>query len=496
MHERYQDPDLRQVWNDTRKFAEWLRVEIVVLQARERLGQIPEGTAARVEERTFVDEHVADLIKRRDRVTKHDLVAFKQIMDLQLVLDQEDQDFWDTVQQWQLEAEASKPNGKTPEQRFQARVTEMLRRPCPEAELFHDGLTSYDVEEPAMALLLGEACDVLLRRLRDLDAALAARASRHRGLVKIGRTHGQYAQPITFGVEVLNWLEAVRLAHVRLAASAKEVRVMKLSGAVGMFGTLGPEVEDEVAAILGLEPVIGTQILGLGRRAQLVDTLAEIATEVGKIAHDLWLLSMSDIGEVREPFGKEQTGSSAMPHKKNPITLERLYGLPRDVRAAAHAELENVDTHLQRDISQSSVQRNTLPDAFHATAHVVSQLVGVIEGMEIFPERMARNLDRAWGTYASQDVERFLKEHGMAAETAYRLVQEACFLAVTKEAHLVEALRGWPEVRDLSDADVRAFQDLFEPRRWVRHEEAIYRRFDGRWVRAGYAPILPPVDKG
>ncbi len=490
MHERYLDPDLAKVWNDTRKFQEWLRVEVAVLQARERLGQIPEGTAARVEERTFVDDHVADLIKRRDEVTKHDLVAFKQVVHLQLILHHEDREFWDVVQQWRIEAEAAKANGKTPEQRFQDKLSAMLGISCREAELFHDGLTSYDVEEPAMALLLRKACDVLFDRLAALDMALVRRAVRHRGLIKIGRTHGQYAQPITFGVELLNWLEGLRVAHERFEAARREIGVMKLSGAVGMYGTLGPEVEDEVAAILGLEPVIGTQILGLGRRAQLVNTLAEVATEIGKIAHDLWLLGMSDIGEVREPFGKGQTGSSAMPHKKNPVVLEKLVGLPRRVRGDAHAELENVDTHLQRDISQSSVERNTLVDAFHATAHVASQLAKVVDGMDVFPERMARNLDRAWGTYASQDVERFLKERGMAAETAYRLVQQACFLAVTEEAHLVETLRGWPEVKELADADVRAFQDLFEPRRWVRHEEAIYRRFDARWEKDGYASVL------
>lgn len=490
MHERYQDPDLKKVWTDTRKFQEWLRVEIAVLIAREKLGQIPAGTAARVDERTFVDDGAAALIKRRDKVTKHDLVAFKQVMDLQLILQQEDRDFWDTTQTWMLQIEAETPDAKEREKRFQAKVSAVLRTPCPEAELFHDGLTSYDVEEPAMALLLLEACGVVHARLALLDAALVGLARKLRGVLMIGRTHGQYAQPITGGVKALNWLEAIRLAKRRLAEAMEEVRVMKLSGAVGMYGTLGPQVEDAVAGILSLKPVIATQILGLGRRAQLVNTLAEVATEIGKIAHDLWLMAQSEVGEVREPFDKEQTGSSAMPHKKNPITLEQLTGLPRLVRGAAQAMLENVDTHHERDISQSSVERNAVPDAFHATAHLARRLTDVLNGMEVFPEKMRRNLDRTWGTYASQAVERFLKERGMPAETAYRLVQEACFLAVTKEAHLIEVLRGWPEVRDLADASSQDFQDLFEPRLWVRYEADVYRRFDAYWTKTGRLSVL------
>ncbi|MEK7072821.1 MAG: lyase family protein, partial [Patescibacteria group bacterium] len=204
MHERYQDPDLKKVWTDTRKFSEWLRVETTVLEAREKLGQIPAGTAARVRERTFVDEGVASLIKRRDKVTKHDLVAFKQVMDLQLILYQKGRDFRDTMKRWDLHSESGTSDSKEREKCFQEALTTALRTPCPEADLFHDGLTSYDVEEPAMALLLREACVVVLARLSRLDEVLTARAVQHRGLIMIGRTHGQYAQPITFGVKLLN----------------------------------------------------------------------------------------------------------------------------------------------------------------------------------------------------------------------------------------------------------------------------------------------------
>ncbi len=474
MHERYEDPDLKNIWNDTRKFAEWREVEIHVLGARAGLEEIPGHLVLEVQELTEVDDEVARLIKRRDKATKHDLNAFVEVMRLQLILRQSGQDFWKVVKGW-------------PEKDFQEKFSETLRTGCPAADVFHDGMTSYDTEEPAMAVLLNDASHVILFRLSGLDHAIAQLARKYRGVPMMGRTHGQWAQPITFGVKALNWLDGLRLARERLGAARRDAAVIKLSGAVGMYGTLGPEVEDAVSRRLQLPSVIATQIVGLGRKAHLVVVLAELATEIGKIAHDLWLMAQSEVGEVREPFDKGQKGSSAMPHKKNPITIEQCFGLPRLVRACAQAMLENVDTHHERDISQSSVERNAVPDAFHATGHLIRRLTGIIEKMDVFPERMQRNIDRSCGIYASQAVERFLKERGMNAETAYRIVQEACFQAVTTETHLTKVLRDRPEINAVVPG-IGAFQDLFDPRGWIRHEEAVYRRFDARW--SGFPPIL------
>jgi adenylosuccinate lyase len=462
MIERYWGSNMKKLWSSVTKFAKWLVVELAVLGAREKLGQIPAGTAIRIGERTWMDEKVANAINRRDKEIRHDLNAFVEIMRLQIILPRSD-------------FESLIASG---DEEFQAGVARGLAAGASVADAgyFHDGMTSYDTEEPAMTMLLLLASDIIVSRLTELEQILADLARDGRGRLMIGRTHGQHAQPITFGVKCLNWLDMIRRARRRLAQSCTEVAVMKLSGAVGMYGTLGPEVEQAVAEALSLEPVIATQILPLDRRAQLVSEMALIGAIIEKIAFDLWLMSQTEVGEVREPFGKAQKSSSAMPHKKNPITLEQLRGLARHVRACAMGILENVATAHERDISHSSVERLEMVDAFGILDHMLRGLTNVLKGMEVFPGRMLANIDQfTYGTIASQRVEMLLKQKGMAAESAYRAVQRACAQAVTERKHLREVMLLDAETRPLLEHDPN-FTACFDWKTWVEEEDAIYQR--------------------
>lgn len=456
---RYSSPEMARVWTDENKFAKWLEVELAVLKVRERRGEIPPGTAEGISKVTSVDAATAEAINSREKEIGHDLNAFVEVMRSQMI------------------HAATAHDGQNIEN------TLALGHPQKWDHYFHEGMTSYDTEEPAMALLFREADEIIdagidhvLRMLRNL-------ALNNHDLIMIGRTHGQWAQPVTFGKKCLDWYEMVERARDRLRSSAEEVAVMKLSGAVGMYGTFGPEIEEEAAVELGLKLAdIATQILPLDRRAQHLNSLAELATVIGKVARDLWLLSQSEIGEVREPFGEKQKGSSAMPHKKNPITLEKLFGLPRHVRHCAASVLESVETAHERDISHSSVERIAVPDAYGLTDHLLQQLGRVLERLRVFPERMAANLDATKGVYASQVVRDLLGQRGVAGETAYRFIQKCTFLTHEKNCTFSDAFLNADD--DEVPFDLRreigespAFKQAFDPVWWVRHEHVYYERF-------------------
>jgi adenylosuccinate lyase len=455
---------MKRIWGtNKRKFAAWREVEIAVLNAREMLNQIPDGNARRTDLKTWVDEKVTVAIERRDHLVRHDLNAFIDIMRLQLLLPEE------------VDRIFSLENDEA----FNAAVTEGLkhRHENDTASFFHDGMTSYDTEEPAMAMLLRDSSALIKKSLWRLGTLLRASAVSHRGQIMVGRTHGQHAQPITFGKKLLDWFDLIVRANKSLDEAHEQINVMKLSGAVGLYGTLGPDVEEEVGKQLSLTPVIATQIVSLDRRARLVNELAIIASVVEKIAFDLWIMAQTEIGEIREPFGKMQKGSSAMPHKKNPITLEKIRGLSRHVRSCAMSTMENVATSHERDISHSSVERIAVVDAFAILDHMLFELTRIIEGMDVFPERMLANLEMTFGTIASQKVEMFLKQKGIPAETAYRVVQQACAEAMSSRTHLRELLRAKTElVIILGDDALSEIDTCFDWKMWVEHEDSIYEK--------------------
>ncbi|MBI5621312.1 adenylosuccinate lyase [Candidatus Falkowbacteria bacterium] len=459
---RYWQKALREIWDgNTRKFSHWLTVGLAVLRVREALQQIPAGTADQVTNRTWMDSAVAAAIDRRDTVIKHDLNAFIEMMRLQIILGAK-----------AFRALIAIKSDK----RFHKAVDRALAagQGNADASWFHDGMTSYDTEEGAFALLLGESSPVILAGLDRLIAALVARAIKHRGVLKIGRTHGQHAQPMTFGIECITWLESVRRVRANLAAVMAENCVMKLSGAVGVYGMLPPAVEEAVAAELNLRPVIATQIVPLEIRARLMNELALSATVVEKVADDLWHLAQTEIGEIREPFGQKQKGSAAMPHKKNPIGLENVRGSAQLVQGYAATMLRLVAVRAERDIAHSSAERLIWPDAFGMLDHLIQRLAGIVEKMEVFPERMLQNLELTRGCIASQRLEMLLKRNGLAAETAYRAVQAACSTALSEGRHLRQTILEQPEAAAaLTDADL---DGVFDWANWVQEEPYIYGR--------------------
>ena len=455
------------VWTDENKFKKWLEVELAVLRVRERRGELPDGTTEEIAKATCEESNVADVINHRERAIGHDLNAFIEVMRALIINAAHYPRCFNGVRSL-----IPHPN----------LIEEALAFGHPKKldAIFHEGMTSYDTEEPAMSLLFFEADGIIFEGIKHLKDVLLALAAKHRGQVMIGRTHGQWAQPVTFGKRCLDWLDMIDRAETRLSESAEDARVMKLSGAVGFYGTLDPDVEILVAEELYLEVAeIATQIIPLDRRAAHIGSLAELAAVIEKIARDLWLLSQSEVGEVRESFGKKQKGSSAMPHKKNPITLEKLFGLPRLIRAYAHVMLENVATAHERDISHSSVERIAVPDAYGLTDHMLRQLGRVLEGLDVFPDRMAENIAATQGTFASQEVRDLLGRKGMPGEDAYRIVQRACFIAMQSRTPLKQLLLANDEFASAAALlrDDPEFERLFDPAWWVRNEAVYYQRF-------------------
>ena len=466
MIRRYSGPKMRSIWDGSlAKFTKWLRVELAVMEVREKLGQIPPGTTDRVREATWIDEHVVENIDQRDKEIGHDLNAFVEIMRCQIILGK--------VQYLTYTAMPEYFNENI------GRALEQITGSA-DAGWFHDGMTSYDTEEPAMALLFESACGVIDAQLEILLGLLEQKAVEYRGVVMIGRTHGQHAQPITFGVKFLNWLDLARRAREQFAIAANNARVMKLSGAVGMYGTIGPQVEEEVGRLLKLKPVIATQIVSLDYRARVVTELAFIADVVEKIADDLWHMCQTEVGEVREPFSKRQKGSSAMPHKKNPIKLENVRGFAAVVRAYAHVMMELVKTSHERDISHSGPERIVVPDAFGLLDHQLRTIISIVGDLEVFKDRMCDNIGLSCGTFASQKIEMILKREGMAAETAYRTVQRLCGEAVQKRRYLRDLMLEDPneELATILDGILAEFKACFNPETWIQEEAAIYNRMN------------------
>lgn len=466
---RYWGDEMRALWEGSeKKFSLWRDVELAVLDALASLRMIPSDIASRVRNTTWMDSSVARMIEAREHALKHDLNAFLDIMRAEIIMDGNKARF----------EELGRLSTDDPD-RFQDELDRILAEAerHPVAGAFHDGMTSYDTEEPAMALLLCESCHIIANRFGDLHRVLARRARDHHGQLMLGRTHGQHAQPTTFGIKCLNWLDMVDRSSEHFHAAAADIKVMKLSGAVGVYGTLPPEAETGTADFLGLTPVIATQILPLDRRVRLVSEMALTAGVLEKIAHDLWLLAQTEVGEIREPFGRRQKGSSAMPHKKNPVSLENVIGCADAMRGYAAAMMGQIATSHERDIAHSSVERMVVPDAFGILDHMFRRLTAILKDMIVFPERMRENLDMTFGVIASQRVEQLLKMRGMGAEDAYRTVQESCAAAQRDHRHLLDILLNNEQMQQVIGEDgVDKLSSCFTWEDWVKHENYLYDR--------------------
>ncbi len=411
---RYSRPEMSRIWTDENKFAIWLRVEVLACEALHQLGAIPADDLKRIQKRAKFDVARIDEIERE---VNHDVIAF---------------------------------------------LTNVAEYVGPSARFIHKGLTSSDVIDTALAVQMVQAADLLIAGVKTLRKAIAAQARKHKLTPMIGRSHGIHAEPITFGLKMALMYDEFGRALTRLETARETVRVGQLSGAVGTHAHLDPKVEAYVCKKLGLRVApISTQILQRDLHAEYLAALALVAGSIERWAMEFRHLQRTKVREVEEYFGKDQKGSSAMPHKRNPILGERLCGLARLIRGYALAGFENVPLWHERDISHSSAERVALPDATIALDYMLSKLEFVVRTLTVFPENMKRNLEMTHGLIHSQQVLLMLTEKGVSREVAYRVVQRNAMRAWETGEHLKDLLSKDPDIaQKIGPADLDRVFDL------------------------------------
>jgi len=422
---RYSRPEMSRIWSEQGKLERWLDVELAALEAWGELGVVPADAVAEIRDHANppTPERVAEL----ERETQHDLAAFVDAV-----------------------AAALGPTGRW----------------------LHHGLTSSDIVDTALALQVREAGSLLLDALDRAQEAVIARARQHKDDVCIGRTHGIHAEPTTFGLKLAGWAFELDRGRDRLRHALEGMRVGKLSGAVGTYAATGPGLERLACERLGLEPApVSTQIIQRDRHAELLAALALVAASLETFALEIRHLARTEVGEVAEPFGKGQKGSSAMPHKRNPVVSERICGLARVVRADALVGLENVALWHERDISHSSAERIVIPDSFLALDYMLDRFIWVIEGLVVRPERMRRNLEAGHGLFFSQRLLLALVESGLPRSEAYRVVQRHALRAHDEEHDFRELVSADGEIASRVDLDA-----IFDLGWYTRHVDAVFER--------------------
>ncbi len=376
MIERYSRPKMKSVWSDKNKYDKWLKIEIAVCEAWNKAGLIPEHDIVKIRKAKYDFDLFYEILDR----TKHDMTAFLQSTTANL---------------------------------------------GPEGRWIHQGLTTSDVWDTATSLQLVEAAQLLDFELEQLEAALKQKAIKHKNTLMMGRTHGVHAEPITFGLKIALWWDEVKRGRKRLYEATSSISVGKLSGPVGTHATVPPSIEKDVCDLLGLSPApISNQIIQRDRHAHFITTLALIAATLEKIATEIRGLQRTEVREVEEPFTEGQTGSSSMPHKRNPELTERVCGLARLIRGHSITAIENVALWGERDISHSSAERVILPDSCLALDYITNLLTGVIEELRIHEDRMLENMELTRGLVFSQRTMLLLVEKGLAREDSYKIVQE------------------------------------------------------------------------
>jgi adenylosuccinate lyase len=426
MIDRYSLPEMSAIWSEEHRLAVWKELETLVVEAWVAAGKAPAAAAAAVRAAPPVD---AAAWKAREAVTNHDLAAFVDVL-----------------------AESAGSGGPW----------------------VHYGLTSSDVIDTAQGVLMREAADLLLRRLATLLEVVKRRASEHWDTVMIGRTHGIWAEPTTFGLKLATWAFELDRDRDRLRAARESVAVGKISGAVGTYAHTPPTIEEYVCNELGIgiEPA-SSQITHRDRHAELLTTLAIIGSSLERFATEIRHLQRSEVGEAREPFGKGQKGSSAMPHKRNPIASENVSGLARLLRGYAAAGLENIALWHERDISHSSVERVALPDACLIVDFALTRMTRLIDGLVVDAARMLANLQATRGLVFSQAVLlALIEEQGLGRDEAYRIVQRNALAAWEGEQDLHGLLAADPEV----ELDATLLADCFRPERFLRHTGVVRER--------------------
>ena len=424
---RYTHPEMGRLWSDQHRYETWLRVETAAAEAMAAAGIIPAEAARDIRERGAFDIARIEAI---EQVTQHDVIAF---------------------------------------------TTAVAEHVGPSARWLHFGMTSSDVIDTAQALQMREACDLVLADLTALGDAIRDRALEHRRTPMIGRTHGVHAEPMTFGLKLALWYAEIGRDIDRVTRARQVVSVGKLSGAVGTFAHLPPAVEADVCRRLGLAPApVASQVIQRDRHAELLSALAITAASLETFALEIRGLQKTEIGEVEEPFAKGQKGSSAMPHKRNPIGCEQIVGLARLLRGNAHAAMENIALWHERDISHSSVERVILPDSFIALDHMLRRFTRIAKGMVVYPERMRENLDRSRGVVFSGSVLLELAARGVSREQAYEWVQRNAMRSFAEQREFKGLLLADPDVTKVLDA--AAVERAFNLDEQFRHVDQIFDR--------------------
>jgi adenylosuccinate lyase len=432
MIQRYTLPEMAELWSDEARFAMWLEIELLAVEAWAQLGRVPAHEAAQARERApAITPGFVQAVARREAVTDHDVAAFVDV------------------------------------------VQEAIGHPA--GSWVHYGLTSYDVVDTALSASLVKSADLLVEAAGSLVAVLKRRALEFRNTPMVGRTHGVHAEPITFGSKLALWCLQAHRDRERLRAARDGVAVGKLSGAVGAYATIDPQVEAHVCRRLGLEPVPATQVVARDRHAEYLWACAAVGASVEAFATEVRHLQRTEVGEVYEPFAKGQKGSSAMPHKRNPVVSERLSGLARLLRGYLGAGLEDVALWHERDISHSSVERVALPDASHLAYYALRKMAAVAEGLEVDVRRMLENLERSHGLVFSQAVLLALVGTGLDRDTAYRIVQRNAMAAWDQGKGLRTMLESDPDVA----LDAVVLDEAFDLNRALRNAGRIFEHLEG-----------------
>jgi adenylosuccinate lyase len=417
------------VWGDANKFAKWLEVEIAAAETLAEDGQVPTEAVAAIRNRAKVDVH---RILELEAKVKHDVIAFTMA------------------------------------------VGESIGDPAA-ARWLHYGMTSNDVVDTAQALQIREASRLIEAALVKFGDVLAKRAEEFRRTPQIGRTHGIHAEPITFGLKVANWFAENERNQQRFRDAAAQMAVGKVSGAVGNASHLGPEIEERICQRLGLNAApIASQVIQRDNHAHYLSALALIGATLEKIALEIRHLQRTEVREAEEPFGGEQRGSSAMPHKRNPVTCEQICGLARLVRSNTIAAYENVALWHERDISHSSVERVILPDSTILIDYMLAKMTTIVKDMRVFPERMLRNLESTQGLVFSGQLLQDLVEHGMPRDEAYKIVQENAMAAWEADSSFRQRVGEDPRIAPYLDA--QGLAHTFDLQRQLRHVDAIFAR--------------------
>lgn len=426
MIERYSRPEMKKVWSDENKFNKWLAVEIAVVEAWAKLGRVPEEALPKIRNAKPNPERINEILK----VTHHDMTAFLGALNEEI--------------------------GE-------------------EGRYLHLGLTSSDVMDTALALQIIEAGRILDKDIDELIDILQQKALEYKDTLMAGRTHGVHAEPITLGLKFALWQEEMKRNKERLNYALDNISVGKISGAVGTYATVPPEVEIIACDRLGLHPApISNQIVQRDRHAQFMTTLAIIASSLEKFATEIRALQKTEVRELEEPFSAGQTGSSAMPHKRNPELCERISGLARLVRGYALTSMENITLWHERDISHSSTERVTFPDGCLVLDYTLTLFTSIMKGLRVYPDRMRKNLELTGGLIFSQRVMLALIDKGLPREKAYRLVQEKAMEVWEKGADFYQLLKGDEEVANLLSEN--ELKDLFDYNYYLRYVNTIFKR--------------------